>query len=191
VSDLVRLPQVLDIKARTTDVTEGLPKPFVAAVEDALGDALDTLVAMRATEGGFIHEDLTARLGAISRFVDELEQLARQGQADLHSRLRERLLLLPPDLQGDPSAMMQEVVRFVSRSDVDEELVRLRAHLDHWRALAAGPEACGRKLDFLVQEMNREINTVGSKIEGTRATAVVIDAKAELERIREQTQNVE
>jgi uncharacterized protein (TIGR00255 family) len=79
----------------------------------------------------------------------------------------------------------------VARSDIDEELVRLRGHFEHWRALATGPEPCGRKLDFLVQEMNREINTVGSKAEGTRAPEIVIGAKAELERVREQVQNVE
>ena len=67
---------------------------------------------------------------------------------------------------GDPAALAQEIVRFVARSDIDEEVVRMRGHVEHWRALAAGPEPCGRKLDFLVQEMNREINTIGSKVEG-------------------------
>jgi uncharacterized protein (TIGR00255 family) len=94
-------------------------------------------------------------------------------------------------VQGDPAAIAQEIVRFVARSDIDEEVVRMRSHLEHWRSLAAGPEPCGRKLDFLVQEMNREINTMGSKVEGARATEIVIAAKAELERVREQTQNVE
>jgi len=97
---------------------------------------------------------------------------------------------MPPDLAGDPAAVAQEIVRFISRSDVDEELVRLRGHFGHWRELVDGPDPCGRKLDFLVQEMNREINTIGSKIEG-RGGTVVIAAKAELERVREQVQNVE
>jgi uncharacterized protein (TIGR00255 family) len=117
--------------------------------------------------------------------------LAREGQAALEGRLRERLAALPADLAGDPVAVAQEVVRFVSRSDIDEELVRLRSHVDHWRGLAEGAEPCGRKLDFLVQEMNREINTIGSKVEGAGGTEVVIAAKAELERIKEQVQNVE
>jgi uncharacterized protein (TIGR00255 family) len=94
-------------------------------------------------------------------------------------------------LAGDPAMTAQEIVRFVSRSDVDEEIVRMRGHLDHWRALASGPEACGRKLDFLLQEMNREINTIGSKVDAARATETVIAAKAELERLKEQVQNVE
>jgi uncharacterized protein (TIGR00255 family) len=123
--------------------------------------------------------------------VDDLERLARDGQASLDARLRERLDALPADLRTDPAALAQEVVRFVARSDVDEEVVRMRGHLAHWRSLATSDEPCGRKLDFLVQEMNREINTIGSKVEGPRATETVIAAKAELERIREQVQNVE
>ena len=118
-------------------------------------------------------------------------QRPQAGQTQREAKLRERLASLPADLQGDPSAMSQEIVRFVARSDVDEELVRLRAHFEHWNALSEGPEPCGRKLDFLVQEMNREINTIGSKAEGTRATEIVIQAKAELERVKEQVQNVE
>jgi uncharacterized protein (TIGR00255 family) len=79
----------------------------------------------------------------------------------------------------------------VSRSDIDEEVVRLRSHVEHWRGLASAPDPCGRQLDFLVQEMNREVNTIGSKVEHVQATETVIAAKAELERIREQVQNVE
>ena len=91
----------------------------------------------------------------------------------------------------DETLVAQEIVRFANRSDITEETVRFRAHLEHWRALSDAPEPCGRKLDFLLQEMNREINTIGSKVEGARATEVVIAAKAELERVREQVQNVE
>jgi uncharacterized protein (TIGR00255 family) len=191
ISDLLRVPQAFEVKARSNDPTESLSPLLVDAIEAAVIEAADALVDMRSTEGRFIAEDLDSRLGVISRFVDELKEEAAAGQSELGARLRERLASLPPDMLGDPSALAQEILRFVSRSDVDEEIVRLRAHLEHWRTLADGPEACGRKLDFLVQEMNREINTIGSKVEGPRATAVVIDAKAELERIREQAQNVE
>jgi uncharacterized protein (TIGR00255 family) len=159
--------------------------------DDAVGQALDSLVAMRETEGAFLQADLEARLVTLSALVDELEQVSRDGQQQLEAKLRERLAALPADLSGDPAAFAQEVVRFVARSDIDEELVRFRSHVEHWRALVVAPEPCGRKLDFLVQEMNREINTMGSKAEGARATEIVIDAKAELERVREQVQNVE
>ncbi len=134
---------------------------------------------------------LTARLATIAALVGDVEREAREGQMQLDARLRERIAALPADVQGDAALAAQEIVRFVARSDVDEELVRLRSHFEHWRSLADGPEPCGRKLDFLVQEMNREINTIGSKAEGSRATEIVIAAKAELERVREQVQNVE
>jgi uncharacterized protein (TIGR00255 family) len=190
-SDVVRLPQVLDIRSRGEAAQAGLPESVAALVDTCLGDALDALVIMRETEGRFLRTDLDGRLAALARAVDDVERESRAGQASLESRLRERLSELPPDLAPDSSLLAQEVVRFVARSDVDEELVRLRGHFDHWRALVEGPEPCGRKLDFLVQEMNREVNTIGSKAEGARSPEIVIGAKAELERVREQVQNVE
>jgi uncharacterized protein (TIGR00255 family) len=190
-SDVVRLPQVLDIRSRNDAAQAGLPESVGALVENCLTDAIDALVIMRETEGRFLQVDLDARVAGLSRAVDDVERESRAGQATLEARLRARLSELPPDLAPDSSLLAQEVVRFVARSDIDEELVRLRGHFDHWRALVAGPEPCGRKLDFLVQEMNREINTVGSKAEGVRSPEIVIGAKAELERVREQVQNVE
>jgi uncharacterized protein (TIGR00255 family) len=190
VSDALRIPQILEIRMSSTDAN-GLSDSLVALCEQAVGEAIDALVVMRTTEGRFLAADIEGRLGTIAGLVTDLERLAHEGQRALEARLRERIGALPADLQGDPSAVAQEVVRFAARSDVDEEVVRMRGHLDHWRTLAAGPEPCGRKLDFLVQEMNREINTIGSKVEGGGATELVITAKAELERIREQVQNVE
>ncbi|HSF99960.1 MAG TPA: DUF1732 domain-containing protein, partial [Vicinamibacterales bacterium] len=169
----------------------GLPEGLATLVEAAVGEAIDAVAAMRETEGAYLASDVRARLSTLSGFVDELERLAREGQAGLEARLRERLEALPADLAAEPAAVAQEVVRFVARSDIDEEIVRMRGHFEHWRTLSEGGEPCGRKLDFLVQEMNREINTIGSKAEGPRVTEVVIAAKAELERIREQVQNVE
>jgi uncharacterized protein (TIGR00255 family) len=189
-SDLLRVPHVLDVRVKPSE-TSGPPGAVTDLVDAALADALDALVGMRETEGRFLATDLEARLTAIAAYVDTLEREAREGERQLEQRLRERLAALPADVQADPPTLAQEVVRFVARSDVAEELVRMRSHLEHWRELAGSPEACGRKLDFLVQEMNREINTIGSKAEGARSTEVVIAAKAELERIREQVQNVE
>ncbi len=190
-SDLLRIPQAIEIRTKSESATAGLSEGLTTLVETALEDALDALVVMRATEGRFLEADLDARLGTIGVFVDELERLAREGQDGLHERLKERLAQLPADLAGEPTAIAQEIVRFVSRSDVSEEMTRMRGHLEHWRALAGGPEPCGRKLDFLLQEMNREVNTIGSKVDGAKATETVIAAKAELERLREQVQNVE
>jgi len=189
-SDLLRIPQLIEIRARPVDPDDP-PSSVLPLAELVVSEALDALVVMRETEGRFIANDLDQKLRGIEAFVDALEREAADGQKQLEARLRERLAAMPLDLQGDPAATAQEVVRFVARSDVDEEVVRMRGHLEHWRALAAAPEPCGRKLDFLVQEMNREINTIGSKVEGQRGTEIVISAKAELERIREQVQNVE
>jgi uncharacterized protein (TIGR00255 family) len=91
----------------------------------------------------------------------------------------------------DDNLVAQEMVRFVARSDVSEELTRLRGHLNHWSALSNAVEPCGRKLDFLLQEMNREVNTLGAKVEGVGASELIVSAKAELEKLREQVQNVE
>jgi uncharacterized protein (TIGR00255 family) len=188
--DLLQLPHVVDIKpaaAFAAAPPEALSQLALAAVEEAIS----ALVAMRETEGRFIESDLSRRLETLRESVDVLEREGREGQRHLEARLRERLDALPADLRADASGLAREVVRFVSRSDIDEELVRMRSHLEHWRTLARSPEPCGRQLDFLVQEMNREINTMGSKVESVRATDVVIAAKAELERVREQVQNVE
>jgi uncharacterized protein (TIGR00255 family) len=191
-SDVVRLPHVLEVKARSGDRQPArLGAETAALVDDVVTEAIEALIAMRETEGQFLRTDLAAKTTALRQFVDELERLGHAGQRDLETRLRERLSGLSPDVTSDPSAVAQEVVRFVARSDVDEEIVRLRGHLDHWQMLSDGLEPCGRKLDFLVQEMNRELNTIGAKIEGGRATETVIAAKSELERVREQVQNVE
>jgi uncharacterized protein (TIGR00255 family) len=190
-SDLLRIPQVLEIRPKALDVPAGASDALVALVEMAVVDALNALIAMRDTEGRYLATDLDARLAIIGGYVDALERESAAGQRQLEARLRDRLAALPAEVTGDPAALAQEIVRFASRSDIDEELVRLRSHFEHWRQLVANTEPCGRKLDFLVQEMNREINTIGSKAEGARATESVVAAKAELERIREQVQNVE
>jgi uncharacterized protein (TIGR00255 family) len=190
VSDLLRVPQVLEVRPKG-EPGAAVSETLAALIETAVRDATDALVVMRETEGRFLAADLAAKLAVIGGFVDELERLAKAGQDHLAEKLRERLAALPADLAGDPAMLAQEVVRFVARSDVDEEIVRMRGHIEHWNSLAAADEPCGRKLDFLLQEMNREINTIGSKADGPRATETVIAAKAELERLREQVQNVE
>ena len=187
-SDLLRIPHALDIRLAPAPDT---PTTMATAVEMTMGEALDALVVMRETEGGFLAADLDRRVQTLLTFVDTVEAGAAAGQAALEVRLRERLAAMPSDLQLDPVAVSQEVVRFVARSDIHEEIARMRGHVEHWRSLANGPEPCGRKLDFLVQEMNREINTIGSKAEGLSVTELVVAAKAELERVKEQVQNAE
>jgi uncharacterized protein (TIGR00255 family) len=109
----------------------------------------------------------------------------------VEARLHDRVAEISAELPVDQAMLAQEIVRAAARSDISEEVTRFRAHLAHWAALADAPEPCGRKLDFLLQEMNREINTIGSKADGMNVSELIITAKAELEKMREQVQNVE
>jgi uncharacterized protein (TIGR00255 family) len=186
--DVLRLPGVLTFReARDADDPDALQ----AAAEAALAEALDGLNAMRRREGAYLAQELDTRIHSMQDIVAALEVAAAEGEAVLQRRLDDRLLALRLDPQVDATVLAQEVVRFVARSDVREELVRLRAHLGHWQQLVDGAEPMGRRMDFLLQEMNREVNTIGAKAEGTRASELVVAAKAELEKMREQVQNVE
>jgi uncharacterized protein (TIGR00255 family) len=135
--------------------------------------------------------DLDARRAAIGELFERAAMAAGQGMAAMQARLQERVRELRADAMADESTIAQEIAKFVGRSDITEEVVRFRGHLEHWRALTDGPEPCGRKLDFLLQEMNREVNTLGSKAEGPTVSETVVSLKAELEKMREQVQNVE
>src|SRR2546426_398704 len=127
----------------------------------------------------------------VAGFVELVAAAADEGRSAMEERLAERVRELRTVLQADETAVAQEIVRTASRSDISEEVSRFRGHVSHWTILTDGPEPCGRKLDFLLQEMNREVNTMGSKADGLRVSELVIAAKAELEKMREQVQNVE
>ena len=185
--DLLRFPQAIAIAE-----TKEAPDPAVfAEVERALADALDQLDLMRAREGDHLRADLDARRTQLGEMFERAATAAAAGAAALRTRLAERVKELQTDAPVDEAAIAQEIVRFANRSDITEETVRFHGHLDHWRALSDAAEPCGRKLDFLLQEMNREVNTLGSKAEGQGVTEVVVGLKAELEKMREQVQNVE
>jgi uncharacterized protein (TIGR00255 family) len=189
--DLLRLPQALAIRERAAPDGDGLPEDVRRTVEATVVGAVEELDTMRGREGAFLLQDLESRLTLLGDLVERVTQAAEAGRKALETRLADRVRDLGADSLTDPAAIAQEIVRFVARSDVTEEIVRFRSHLAHWRALAEAPEPCGRKLDFLIQEMNREANTIGSKAEGEGAPPIVVAIKAELEKIREQVQNVE
>lgn len=188
--DLLRLPQAFTIRDRPAE-TETLGEVLGATVEAALSTAIDDLESMRVTEGEHLAADLSARRAALVELIEGLATAAETGRHELELRLTERARELMTVVPADPSAIANEVVRVAQRSDITEELTRFRGHLSHWEALATSPEPCGRKLDFLLQEMNREINTIGSKADGLQISELIIQAKSELERMREQVQNVE
>jgi len=187
--DILRFPQAVTIRERQEDTAadEQLQK----FVESALVTALEELERMRISEGAHLRADLDARRTHIGDLFERAAASAAQGSDALRERLAERVKELQADPSVEPTAIAQEIVRFANRSDITEETVRFRAHLDHWRSLSDAPEPCGRKLDFLLQEMNREVNTLGSKAEGPGVPELVVALKAELEKMREQVQNVE
>jgi uncharacterized protein (TIGR00255 family) len=188
--DLLRLPQALAIREKTDDppAEQG---PLLDRIEEAVCSALEELDRMRVREGGYLRADLDARRAKLASLFERVAAAAEQGMAGLQTRLGERVRELRAEALADEALVAQEIAKFVGRSDITEEVVRFRGHLDHWAALADSPEPCGRKLDFLLQEMNREVNTAGSKAEGPAVSELIVEAKAELEKMREQVQNVE
>jgi uncharacterized protein (TIGR00255 family) len=189
--DLLRLPQAITVRERSADQDPAIEAQLAESVEAAVEQALADLDAMRVREGQHLEADLEARRLTLAGLIERLATAADEGRAAFEQRLLERVRELSFELPVDQSMIAQEVVRTVGRSDISEEVTRFRAHLAHWAALAGNDEPCGRKLDFLLQEMNREINTIGSKADGIGISELIITAKAELEKMREQVQNVE
>jgi uncharacterized protein (TIGR00255 family) len=188
--DLLRLPQALSIRERMPE-SAGVSTMLGTAVDDAVETAITQLEEMRVREGLHLRTDLDTRKALLADLIGRIAAAADTGRVELEARLLERARELAAALPIDQAALSQEVVRVAQRSDISEEVTRFHGHLAHWDALSDSPEACGRKLDFLLQEMNREVNTIGSKADGLQVSEVVIQAKAELERMREQVQNVE
>jgi uncharacterized protein (TIGR00255 family) len=189
--DLLRMPQAIAVRDRPVEADPALEAQLASSVEAAVEQALADLDAMRVREGNHLRADLDARRQALAGLIEALRSAADHGRENVESRLHERIAEISAELPVDQAMIAQEVVRAAARSDISEEVTRFRAHLAHWAALADSAEPCGRKLDFLLQEMNREINTIGSKADGLRISELIINAKAELEKMREQVQNVE
>ena len=188
--DLLRLPQALIIREKLPEAG-GVSAMLGSAVDDAVWDAIQQLEQMRVREGVHLRTDLDTRKSLLSGLIARIATAANTGREQLEARLLERAREIATTVPIDQSALSQEVVRVAQRSDISEEVTRFHGHLAHWDALSDSAEPCGRKLDFLLQEMNREVNTIGSKADGLQVSEVVIQAKAELERMREQVQNVE
>jgi uncharacterized protein (TIGR00255 family) len=189
--DLLRLPQALTIRERPAGADETLMNDVLARARQAATEALASLDLMRVHEGDHLRGDLDQHRNAVADLVERIAVAADEGRAAMEQRLTERVAELRTVLQADETAVAQEIVRTAARSDISEEISRFRGHVLHWTSLADSAEPCGRKLDFLLQEMNREVNTMGSKADGLRVSELIIAAKAGLEKMREQVQNVE
>ena len=186
VSLLSRMPDVF-----TVDKPEVDEEQLLSDLLSVVNKALERYDAMRTAEGKALENDLRSRGQTILGLVEQVEAGSGQTVADYRTRLETKLKEVLANTAIDESRILTEAAIFADKVAVDEETVRLRSHLDQMNNMLTTGGAIGRKLDFLLQEMNRESNTIGSKCSDVRLARIVVDIKAELEKIREQTQNIE
>ena len=186
VSLLSRMPEVFSVEKPEVDEEQ-----LLADLMSVVNKALEGYDAMRAREGQALEIDLRSRGATIEDLVSQVEAGNAQTVIDYRTRLEARLKEVLASTTIDESRILTEAAIFADKVAVDEETVRLRSHLQQMYSMLSGGGAVGRKLDFLLQEMNREANTIGSKCTDVRLARIVVDIKAELEKIREQTQNIE
>lgn len=186
VSVLSRLPDVFTVERSEVD-----EESLAADLLGVTAEALEAFDRMRTTEGAALEADLRSRAATIGTLVSEVEAGSPQTVADYRERLEAKLRETLAGMAIDDSRILTEAAIFADKVAVDEETVRLRSHLAQMDAMLTAGGPVGRKLDFLLQEMNREANTIGSKCTDLRLAHVVVNIKAELEKIREQTQNIE
>jgi uncharacterized protein (TIGR00255 family) len=184
--DLFRLPEVFVLEEDVEDVEEIWP-----ILQIALTEAMQSLVAMRNREGNYLIEDILQRTDLIADMVTELEQRSPLVAKEHTDKLRQRISGLIGNELLDEARIYQEAALFAERINATEEIVRLQSHIQHLRQLLQEQNSVGRKCDFLVQEMFREINTIASKANDYEMSRIVVETKAELEKIREQLQNLE
>lgn len=185
-SDIMRLPDLF-----TVVKTQENEEQVWEQVKQTAESALEKFVEMREVEGVKMHDDIASRLGFIEQMVKSVEERSPKVNDLYRERLYAKLTELLKDRNIDDSRVLTEAAIFSEKTAVDEETVRLHSHIAQFRTLINSSEPVGRKLDFLVQEMNREVNTTGSKCSDLEITKTVVDLKSEIEKIREQIQNVE
>ena len=183
---LSKFPDVFKVD-KVPENLEELTADIHAVTEEALRD----FDAMRCREGEKLEADLLGRLDTLEDFTHQVEQRSPQTVADYRARLTAKLQEVLADRQLDESRVLTEAAIFADKVAVDEETVRLHSHIAQFRDMLAGGSPIGRKLDFLIQEMNRETNTIGSKCNNLEISTIVVNMKAEIEKIREQVQNIE
>lgn len=181
-----RYPDVLTLEKKEIDKDEAL-KNLLSALEQALSEH----DAMRTREGERLKDDLLSRLETIEKLVGKVEERSPQTVAEYRQRLGEKMREVLENAQLDENRILTEAAIFADKVAVDEETVRLRSHISQMREMLSGSGPVGRKLDFIVQELNREVNTIGSKCNDGEITSWVLDMKSEIEKIREQVQNIE
>lgn len=183
---VARLNDVLTVTQNDDDREEVLRIMALAAAQ-ACGQMRD----MRAVEGQHLKEDLLAKLESLENFTAQIKDRTENTCGEYAEKLRQRVNELLGEVPVEEQRLAQEIAIYADRVSVDEELVRLKAHIANMRSYIDSSEPVGRKLDFLIQELNREINTIGSKSVDAQVAALVVEAKGEIEKLREQIQNIE
>ena len=185
---LSRCQDVINVKEGFFDVEIVWPK-----VEQAVEEALDNLVTMRETEGGNIYGDFIYRADLIAEKLTKIEERSPMVVEEYQAKLTDRLnnLLADHNITVEPERLLQEVAIFADRASITEEIVRLKSHIKQFKNIINSDQPVGRKLDFLIQEFNREANTIASKANDYTLAQIVVEIKAEIEKIREQIQNIE
>lgn len=190
-SDILRLPGVVSV----SESTDSLSDEEIVLIHKAVSDALDDLIAMRATEGAALKQDLSGYLGELNGFVSKIASLAPAMSSSYGEKLKQRIedrLREMGDASDITSAdIIKEVALFTDRTDISEELQRLTGHMDQVKETLALEGEIGRRLDFLIQEVHREINTIGSKAQDMEISRMVVECKTTAEKLREQVQNAE
>lgn len=185
-TQIMRFPDVFTVKKVTENEEE-----IWNAVKEVAEVALDKFVSMRQTEGEKMKEDVSSKLDFIEKVVGEIEERSPMVTESYRERLTSKLKAVLEDKNIDEARIITEAAIFSEKTAVDEETVRLRSHISQFRKLIETDEPVGKKLDFIVQEMNREVNTTGSKCQDLTITQMVVNLKSEIEKIREQIQNIE
>lgn len=185
-SRIMRLPDIFDVKKIEED-----EETVWNEVKSIAEKALERFIAMREAEGEKMREDILSRLDYITGLVEKIEKKSPETTEKYRKKLFDKISEVLKDTNVDEQRILTEAAIFSEKTAVDEETVRLRSHINQCREMLSMNEAVGRKLDFLIQEFNREANTIGSKCQDIEITKVVVDLKSEIEKIREQVQNIE
>ncbi|MFE4711805.1 YicC/YloC family endoribonuclease [Paenibacillus sp. NPDC056722] len=190
--DLLSLPGVMESREGTAGLDPVSPEALSERLEQGLDQSLQSLMEMRVREGDYLGADLEQRLSHLEKLHEDMVKLAPTVVSEYRDKLRQRLgELNDGTFPFDEHKFGMEIAIFADRCNIDEELTRLHSHFEQCRSLLRGDEPVGRKLDFLIQEMNRETNTIGSKCNHLTLAGCALEMKAELEKIREQAANLE
>ena len=185
-SQLIRLPDIFNVIKNTED-----EEVIWSDVKIVAEEALNNFVSMRETEGQKMKDDIKSRLNYIGELVEKVEQRSPMVTEAYRERLYNKICEILNDKKIDEQRILTEAAIFSEKTAVDEETVRLKSHIHQFNTLLEVEEPVGRKLDFLIQEFNRESNTIGSKAQDVEITKIVVELKSEIEKIREQIQNIE